>query len=83
VELLRKIFAVDFTAAIAAYLNKTVGRRPCEKPPGRVSALGTALYPMEENASDKTIEKMETIIRKLSTEAREQLFAELSKKSKT
>jgi len=45
--------------------------------------LGTALYPKEEKASDKTVEKVETIIRKLSPEAREQLFAELSKKSKT
>lgn len=54
-----------------------------EVPGFHLTALGTASYPIEEKTSDKTVEKMETIIRKLSPEAREQLFAELSNKSKT
>lgn len=54
-----------------------------EVPGLHLSALGTASYPMEEKASDKAVEKVETIIRKLSPEAREQLFAELSKKGET
>jgi hypothetical protein len=54
-----------------------------EVPELHLSALGTASYPTEEKASDKAFEKVETIIRKLSPEAREQLFAELSKKGET
>lgn len=52
-----------------------------EVPELHLSALGTASYPIEEKASDKAVEKVETIIRKLSPEARKQLLAELSKKS--
>jgi hypothetical protein len=54
-----------------------------EVPGLHLSALGTASYPMEEKASDKAVEKVETIIRKLSPEAREELYAKLSKKSET
>jgi len=32
------------------------------------------LHPLKVKASDKTVEKVETIIRKLSTKAREHLF---------
>lgn len=47
-----------------------------------LSRLGATTYLAEENTSDKTIEKVEAIIRRLSPAARNQLLAELSKKSK-
>jgi len=48
-----------------------------------LSRLGSTIYPTDEKATDKKIEKAEAIIRRLSPEARNQLVAELLKKSET
>lgn len=52
-----------------------------EVPGLHLTALGTTSYSVEDKNSDKAVEKAGAIIRKLSPEAREQLFADLSKKS--
>jgi hypothetical protein len=54
-----------------------------EVPGLHLSRLGAASYSMAEKTSDKKIEKVEAIIRRLSPEARNQLLEELSKKGET